>query len=156
MQETQVQSLGGEDPLEEEMATHSSMSCLGNAMDRGAWWATVHGVAKSLTRLSRSCCSLFSAQAFPQPEVMFLRTGKPEPAQGVKMARFSPCVLGCYVVKHSSLYSSLLRSDPLRSAGSQLLPPPPPPPRDPPPAAPVAAPGTSACSKHDLCLPPPT
>ena len=28
-------------------------SCLGNSMDRGAWWATVHGVAKSQTRLSR-------------------------------------------------------------------------------------------------------
>ena len=27
-------------------------SCLENAMDRGAWWATVHGVAKSQTRLS--------------------------------------------------------------------------------------------------------
>ena len=27
-------------------------SCLGNAMDRGAWWATVHGVAKSWTQLS--------------------------------------------------------------------------------------------------------
>ena len=27
-------------------------SCLGNPMDRGAWWATVHGVAKSWTRLS--------------------------------------------------------------------------------------------------------
>ena len=27
-------------------------SCLGNAMDRGAWWATVHGVANSQTRLS--------------------------------------------------------------------------------------------------------
>ena len=27
-------------------------SCLGNAMDRGAWWVTVHGVAKSQTRLS--------------------------------------------------------------------------------------------------------
>ena len=25
------------------MATHSRYSCLGNAMDRGAWWATVHG-----------------------------------------------------------------------------------------------------------------
>ena len=28
-------------------------SCLGNPMDRGAWWATVHGVTKSWTRLSR-------------------------------------------------------------------------------------------------------
>jgi len=27
-------------------------SCLGNPMDRGAWWATVHGVEKSQTRLS--------------------------------------------------------------------------------------------------------
>ena len=27
-------------------------SCLDNPMDRGAWWATVHGVAKSQTRLS--------------------------------------------------------------------------------------------------------
>ena len=29
-------------------------SCLGKPMDRGAWWATVHGVAKSQTRLSGS------------------------------------------------------------------------------------------------------
>ena len=27
-------------------------SCLGNPMDLGAWWVTVHGVAKSQTRLS--------------------------------------------------------------------------------------------------------
>ena len=27
-------------------------SCLGNSMDRATWWATVHGVAKSWTRLS--------------------------------------------------------------------------------------------------------
>ena len=47
MQETQVQSLDQEDPLEKGMATHSSISCLENSMDKGAWWATVHGVAKS-------------------------------------------------------------------------------------------------------------
>ena len=28
-------------------------SCLENPMDRGAWWATVHGVTKNQTRLSR-------------------------------------------------------------------------------------------------------
>ena len=50
-QETQVQSLGWEDPLEEEMAT-LQYSCLGNPMDRGAWWATNCGVTKSGTRLS--------------------------------------------------------------------------------------------------------
>ena len=36
------------------MATHSSISCLGNAMVRGAWRAIVHGVAKSQTRVSMS------------------------------------------------------------------------------------------------------
>ena len=37
MQETQVQSLGWEDPLEKEMATHSSILAWKNLMDRGAW-----------------------------------------------------------------------------------------------------------------------
>ena len=46
-QETQAPSLGWEDPLEKEMATHSSIFCLDNRMDRGAWWATVPGVKKS-------------------------------------------------------------------------------------------------------------
>ena len=46
-QETRVQSLGGEDPVEKEMATHwLQYSCLENPMDRGAWWATVHGVTR--------------------------------------------------------------------------------------------------------------
>ena len=30
----------------------SQYSCLENPMDRGAWWATVHGVAKSWARLT--------------------------------------------------------------------------------------------------------
>ena len=46
MKETQVQSLGWEDPLEEEMATHSSILAMENSTDRGAWWATVHRVAR--------------------------------------------------------------------------------------------------------------
>ena len=41
MQKMWVRSLGEEDPLEEEMATHSSNSCLENPMDRGASWAMV-------------------------------------------------------------------------------------------------------------------
>ena len=51
MQETQVGSLGWEDPLEKQTAT-LQYSCLENPMDRGAWWATVHEVAKSRIRLS--------------------------------------------------------------------------------------------------------
>ena len=39
--------LGWEDPLEEGMATHSSILAWRIPMDRGAWWATVHGVAQS-------------------------------------------------------------------------------------------------------------
>ena len=49
MQETWVQSLDWEDPLEEGMATHSSILALENSKDRGAWRATVHGVTKSRT-----------------------------------------------------------------------------------------------------------
>ena len=52
MQETRVPSLGWEDPLEKETATHSSISCLENPIDRGAWQATVQRVAKSQTQLS--------------------------------------------------------------------------------------------------------
>ena len=47
--ETQVQSLGRENPLEEGKATHSSILSWRIPMDRGAWQATVHGVAKSQT-----------------------------------------------------------------------------------------------------------
>ena len=46
MHETQVQSLGQEDPLEKEMATHSNIPAWRIPWTRGAWWATVHGVAK--------------------------------------------------------------------------------------------------------------
>ena len=42
-----------EDPLEEGMATHSSILAWRILMDRGAWWATVYGVAKTQTRLKR-------------------------------------------------------------------------------------------------------
>ena len=46
MQESRVQSLGRENPLEEEMATHSSILALDTPMVRAAWRATVHGAAK--------------------------------------------------------------------------------------------------------------
>ena len=47
MQETQVRSLGREDPLEKGMATHCQYSCLENSMDREAWRATIHKVIES-------------------------------------------------------------------------------------------------------------
>ena len=39
--------------MEKEMATHSSILCLENPRDGGAWWAAVYGVAKSWTRLKQ-------------------------------------------------------------------------------------------------------
>ena len=50
MQETWVRSLEGRSPG----GGHGNplqYSCLENPMDRGAWWATVHGIAKSRTQL---------------------------------------------------------------------------------------------------------
>ena len=52
IQETWVRSLGWEDPLEKGMATHSSILAWRIPMDRGAWQATVHGVAKNRIQLS--------------------------------------------------------------------------------------------------------
>ena len=49
MQETWIRSLGWEDPLEEDMATHSSVLAWRIPMDREAWQATVHGFAKTQT-----------------------------------------------------------------------------------------------------------
>ena len=52
MWETWIRSLGWEDPLEEDMATHSNILAWGIPMDRGAWRATVHEVTKCQTWLS--------------------------------------------------------------------------------------------------------
>ena len=43
------QSRDQEDPLEKEMVSHSSILTWKNPMDRGTWWAVVHGVTESQT-----------------------------------------------------------------------------------------------------------
>ena len=60
MQETRVWCLGWEDPLEKGMATHSSILAWRIPIDRGAWWATVHGVAKNWTWLKNSSLCIMS------------------------------------------------------------------------------------------------
>ena len=52
MLETWFRSLGWEDALEKGMAAHSSILAWRIPMDSGTGWATIHGVAKSQTRLS--------------------------------------------------------------------------------------------------------
>ena len=49
MGESWVRSLGREDPLEDDMAAHSSILSWRIPMDRGAEWATVHRVTKNRT-----------------------------------------------------------------------------------------------------------
>ena len=46
MWETWVRSLDWEDPLQDSMATHSSILAQRIPMYREAWWATVHGIAE--------------------------------------------------------------------------------------------------------------
>ena len=48
-QETRVQSLGWEDSPGGGQGNILQHSCLGNSRDRGAWRATVHGIAESDT-----------------------------------------------------------------------------------------------------------
>ena len=51
MQETQTGSLGRKDSLGKRNSNPLKYSCLENSTDRGAWWATVHRMAKSQTQL---------------------------------------------------------------------------------------------------------
>ena len=53
MWDTWVQSLGWKDPLEEGMAALSNILSWRIPMDRGAWGATVHGVAKKSDMIER-------------------------------------------------------------------------------------------------------
>ena len=86
IQETWVQSLGWEDPLEKGMATHSSIlawrilwteepdrlqsvySCLENPTDGAAWWAAISGVPQNQTRLKQLSSSSSSAKT-ESPEI---------------------------------------------------------------------------------------
>ena len=52
MQETEIRSLGRKDNAGEGNGYPFQYSCLENSIDRGAWWATIHGVAKSRLQLS--------------------------------------------------------------------------------------------------------
>ena len=84
MRETWLWSLAGEDPLEEGMATHSSILARRILWTEERLWATVHGVAKSWTQLSNlrfwSCFK-------PCFKVMLVRAGQTE---SILSCRFFP------------------------------------------------------------------
>ena len=86
MQETRVRSLGREDPPGEGNGTPLQYSCLESPMDGGTWWAVVHGVAKSRTRLSN--------QRFHHDrgkhEVLQLRDFLPPLLERLLLGRLSP------------------------------------------------------------------
>ena len=65
-----VPSLGQEDPLEEHIGTPLQYSRLENPMDRGAWQATVHGVAESQTRLKRLSMHAPAVQIDREPHLL--------------------------------------------------------------------------------------
>ena len=90
MWENWVQSLGWEDLLEEGMATHFTILAWRIPMDRIAWWATVHVVTKSLTRLSDFHFFTFSS--------MLVSTG----------FHSSPCLFSQENCLHSWMYKSHL------------------------------------------------
>ena len=65
MLKIQFQSLGWEDPLEKEMVPYSSI-LVENPKDREAWWAPVHRVTKSRTRLG-NCAHTHTLQTLLSP-----------------------------------------------------------------------------------------
>ena len=86
MWETWVQSLGWEDSLKEGMATHSSILAWRIPMDRGAWWAAVHGVTK-LDMTEQLSIAYICVCMYIWPYYMAFRTSVPS-NQG---SNLSPC-----------------------------------------------------------------
>ena len=85
-QETQVRALGWEDPLEEGMATHSSILAWRIPMVWGAWWANAHRVAKSQMWLrwpnTHTCTSRKKSNVLPkqhQATCLALKYNRPGP-----------------------------------------------------------------------------
>ena len=70
-------------------------SCLENPMDRGAWWATVHEVAKSTHAVTRRLAeppkmgNQRGAQSFPEAILVFLSKSMITPTHGRKISPYS-------------------------------------------------------------------
>ena len=120
MQETQVRVLGGEDPLEEKMATHSSILAWKNPMDRGAWWATVHGV----TRVGHKLATKRPPAALDGPQRVWVAEargkGCPRPPLPRQVAyRIHQCELLCHKVRRERQEVGLLLPQPILCSHGQ-------------------------------------
>ena len=78
MWETWVQSLGQEDPLEKKMATHFSTLAWRIPVDKEAWRATVHGVAKSRIQLGDWTTTEYWVTSFLPPTVRMVMKSESE------------------------------------------------------------------------------
>ena len=113
------------DPLEKGMATHSSILSWKIPMDRGAWWAIVHGVTKSWIQLSnkhyatfqfssvQSSCSVMSDSLWPHG-LQHARPSCPSPTPRV-YSNSCPLSWWCHPTISSFVvpFSSLLLSFPV-------------------------------------------
>ena len=95
MQETWVRFLGWEDPLEKEMATHSSILAWRIPMDRGAWRDTVHGVSRVEHDLATIppppvwCAIHFLTEIWPISKFLSLDWKRLEVAYSIAILSFS-------------------------------------------------------------------
>ena len=91
---TRVRSLGREHPPGEGNGNLLQYSSLENPMDGGAWWAAVHGVAKSRTRLSDFTFILMHWRRKWQPTPVFL------PGESQGQGSLGGCCLWGPTVRH--------------------------------------------------------
>ena len=80
----QIPSLGWEDSPGGGISNPFQYSCLENSMDRGTWWATVHGVTKCLTQ--RNGLSMHASQAEVDSVVGFQHPPPHFPDWGMKLS----------------------------------------------------------------------
>ena len=103
MQETQVRFLGWEDPLEKEMATASSYSCLENPMDTGAWKAVVHGVTRVGHDLATKPPTTTVISVAPLDGQGLFKTARTEISSSVALSAFFHSCYFSFFLLHCSI-----------------------------------------------------
>ena len=106
--ETWIRSLGWEDPLEEGIATYSSIRAWRIPRDRGAWWASLWGCKESHTTERRSTAHTLPVQGTR------VRSLVPEDPTGQR-GQLSPCVPTTEAPVSYSLCSATREATAMRS-----------------------------------------